>query len=139
MFKALGVDRAKEVKVNFLTFMRMIKMLNESEARRQHGSMVGFGRDRTDKIFGLFQKLERSRDFSDPGLPKARIEHMLANLSARWISKMQQAELIRVLNQEPSQVDFGGFLRLMKALETMVSDSYEECVDDLLRLVMDAA
>merc|ERR1712151_1073123 len=84
-------------------------------------------------------KLERSRDFSDPGLAKARIEHMLASLSARWISKMQQAELIRVLNQEPSQVDFGGFLRLMKALETMVSDSYEECVDDLLRLVMDAA
>jgi Ca2+-binding EF-hand superfamily protein len=135
-FLALNLDTSVEVRVDFLTFMRMMKMLDESEARRGMAAMLGFGDETSDKAIGIYQKLSDQNGFSNSGLPRAMVEQAMLGLLAQsqWIPKVQQAELQVLLGQEPATVDFGGLLRFMKALQGMIGDddSFEECMEDIL-------
>jgi len=129
MFVALGIDPNKEIRVNFLTFLRLLKMLDESEARRQQGAAAGFGRERTDKLFSCFQALEPE---SNGTVHRDTLARAVTGATARWIAKVQIDEVHRALGQEPMQVEFAGFLRSMKVVEALVEADLEECIDDMI-------
>lgn len=113
MLTALGIDPAKEVKVNFLTFLRMLKMLDETETRRQQGVILGFTVERTDNLYTLFQAFEPENDGKTS---RATLELMFSNIKIE-INRMQQEDIMRMVQQEPLQVEFNSFLRLMKVLD----------------------
>ncbi|CAK0873695.1 unnamed protein product, partial [Prorocentrum cordatum] len=73
-FLALSLDTSVEVRVDFLTFMRIMKMLDESEARRGMAGMLGFGDESSDRIIGIYQKLSDQHGFSAAGLPRSVVE-----------------------------------------------------------------
>lgn len=135
MLVALGIDPHKEIKVNFLTFLRMLRMLEEGEVRRQQGMAVGFGRDRTDRLFSAFQSLQPE---SMGYVKRERLERALEGVSpdrSRWLGKAQYADVIRAMVQEVGQapqVEFPTFLRIMKTIENAIEHDFDECVDDVL-------
>jgi len=133
MFVALGIDPNKDIKVNFLTFLRMLKMLDESEALRQQGAEIGFGRDRSDKLFSCFQALEpESAAAGNRTVKRDTLYQKLSGGILQFISKVQVAEVLRVLSEEPAQVEFPAFLRIMKLLEGQAEGNFEDMVDCIL-------
>merc|ERR1712203_274071 len=92
-----------------------LKMLDESEARRQMGERLGFPRDLTDKIYSSFQALEPESSTST--VKQAIAQRALAQTTQKWITKLQLMEATRVLGAEPPQIEFGAFLRTMKTME----------------------
>jgi len=122
MLTALGMDPAKPVQVNFLNFLRMLKMLDETETRRQQGVIVGFTVERTDNLYTLFQAFEPENDGKTS---RATLELMFSNIKLEiTINKLQYEDFMRMIKQEPLQVEFSSFLRLMKVL-----DGFMEAVD----------
>jgi Ca2+-binding EF-hand superfamily protein len=124
---ALGIDPSKEIQVNFLMFLRMLKMLDESESRRQQGAALGFSQDRTDSLHSLFQTLEPE---SDGTVSRALFEQLLTGTSS-GISKIQHDDLIRMVKQEQLQVEFNSFLRIMKVLDGFL-EQMDEGIDDVI-------
>merc|ERR1711907_625857 len=120
-----------EVQVNFLCFLRMLKMLDESENRRQQGAMVGFSRDRTDKLYSAFQALEPESSGALPTVNRRVLEQVLEHVS-RTLPKVQLGEILQMLNQGPMQVQFTAFLRIMRVMEGMVENQFEACIRDIL-------
>jgi Ca2+-binding EF-hand superfamily protein len=138
MFMAIGIDPSKEIKVNFLTFLKMLKILDESENRRQQGAAVGFSRDRTDELYSAFQAIQPESSDALPTVSRHVLEQVLTDVSPN-MPKVQQGqqnelEVIRVLSQEPMQVEFNAFLRVMKVMEGIVGDTlaFEGCIRDIL-------
>lgn len=129
MFVALGIDPNKEIKVNFLMFLRMLKMLDDSESRRQMGAIVGYGRDRTDKLFSAFQALDPE---SSNTMRRSLLERVIAQVCSRLLGKSQLAEALHILEMEPSRVEFSGFLRVVKSIENQLDSELEELIDALL-------
>jgi len=137
MFIACGIDPSKDVQVTFMTFLRMLKMLDESENRRQQGANMGFSRDLTDKLYGAFQSLENenSREAVST-VSKSDMEQVLTDIS-RTLPKVQMmmGELSRSLKSEPMKVEFGGFLRIMRIIESNVEsvDQLDAVVHEILQ------
>lgn len=125
MLVALGMDPNKEVKVNFLVFLRMLKMLDDSESRRQQGQLLGFPQERTDAMYTFFQSLEPE---SDGRCSRALLEQVLKSVT---ISKIQQDELQRILKQEPLQVEFKAFLLLTKAIDGFSEVEIDDCLQEM--------
>jgi len=121
MFVALGINTGKEIKVNFFTFLRMMKMLDESETRRQQGLSVGFSRDRTDMLYSIFQALEPE---SDGTLSRRTLEQIMIGLSEA-LTKTQIQDLGRMINVFPLQIEFRAFLRVLKALDGIMEIDLE--------------
>lgn len=113
MFVALGIDTSQEIKVNFLTFLRMMKMLDESETRRQQGAIMGFSRDKTDMLYSIFQALEPERDGT---LSRRLLEQVIVGLSGS-LTQTQLQDIMRMLSQDPQHIEFRSFLRVMKSLD----------------------
>merc|ERR1719343_1402472 len=131
MFVAIGIDPKKEIKVNFLMFLRLLKMLDESEARRQQGAMLGFNRDQTDKLYSALQGLDPE---NRSGTVKREIvEKALTGSTTKYLTKLQLVEVIRILSQEPAQIEFGGFLRTMKLLEGFAEGTFNMIIDEVLK------
>jgi Ca2+-binding EF-hand superfamily protein len=120
LLTALGMDPAKEVKVNFLNFLRMLKMLDETETRRQQGIIVGFTAERTDSLYTLFQAFEPE---SDGTMSRGTLELMFTSIRLE-VNKVQAEDIMRMIKQEPLQVEWTSFLKLMK-----VVDGFMEAVD----------
>jgi Ca2+-binding EF-hand superfamily protein len=148
VFKALGIELNKEVKVTFLTFLRMVKMLEESEARRQQGMAAGFGRERTDRLHIAFQALREDvkaesaedRERREGGrtvVRKERIDQALMMATQRFISKLQLVEVLRTMTHEDMEVDFIVFLRLLKHLEVIIEGDFDEFIEELVTMTQE--
>ncbi|CAK0873694.1 unnamed protein product, partial [Prorocentrum cordatum] len=137
-FLALSLDTSVEVRVDFLTFMRIMKMLDESEARRGMAGMLGFGDESSDRIIGIYQKLSDQHGFSAAGLPRSVVEQAMLSLLVTELAQLcfdirSTCRAHGCGGSEPATVDFGGLLRFMKALQGMLGgESFEECLEDLL-------
>merc|ERR1719401_1957027 len=109
-------------------------MLDESEALRQQGAELGFGRDRSDKLFSCFQALDpySSGAAGSTSVRREMLSHKLAGAASPFVSKTQLVEVLRQLSEEPVQVEFGAFLRIMKTLEGQVEGDFDECIDSIL-------
>eukprot|EP00929_Paragymnodinium_shiwhaense_P119391 TRINITY_DN91288_c0_g1_i1.p1 TRINITY_DN91288_c0_g1~~TRINITY_DN91288_c0_g1_i1.p1 ORF type:complete len:1039 (+),score=199.63 TRINITY_DN91288_c0_g1_i1:150-3266(+) len=130
MLLACGIDPAKEVKVNFLTFLRIMKMLDESELRRQQGIAAGFrDRDRTDKLFSCFQSFQSDNSIGDT-IRRDDCEKALT-VACRSFKGSALSELTMLLHSEPPQLNFPGFLRVLKAAEGVTEHSFDSFVEDM--------
>merc|ERR1719401_3295846 len=110
-------------------------MLDESEALRQQGAELGFGRDRSDKLFSCFQALDpySSGAAGSTSVRREMLQHKLAGGAGQFVSKTQLVEVLRQLSEEPVQVEFAAFLRIMKTLEGQVEGDFDECIDNILK------
>merc|ERR1739848_984409 len=97
-----GIDTSKDIKVDFLTFLRMMKMLDESESRRQLGATIGFTRERTDMLYSIFQAMEPE---SDGTLSRRLLENIVSGF-AHSLTMTQHAEIMRMVSQDPPQIEF---------------------------------
>jgi len=83
---------------------------------------VGFTVERTDNLYTLFQAFEPENDGKTS---RATLELMFSNIKLEiTINKLQYEDFMRMIKQEPLQVEFSSFLRLMKVL-----DGFMEAVD----------
>merc|ERR1711957_956999 len=105
-------------------------MLEESEGRRQLGSTMGYGRDRTDKLFTAFSGLDPDSNIA--AVKRQILEPAIIAACARCIPKAQVSEVLRVIAYEPVQVEFGGFLRICKTIESVIEGDFEDFIDDLI-------
>jgi len=126
MLMALGIDPHRDINVNFLTFLRMLKMLDESETRRQQGEAVGYKRDITDLLFTSYQALEPLSE----GLTKATFQNALM-VGCRNYKGAQLQESLNQLQSEPAQVEFTSFLRVIKVLEALIENDFDEFIADV--------
>merc|ERR1712176_344886 len=127
MLVALGIDPTKEIHVNFLMFLRMLKMLDESESRRQQGQLLGFSQERTDTLYTVFQALEPE---SDGTVGRPLLEHIFCQV-LHYLPKLHMEDFMRMLLQEPLQVEFNSFLRLMKAIDSFQEVDFDACLQDM--------
>jgi len=130
MLAALGLDPSHKIEVNFLSFLRMLKMLDEIEVRRQQGASMGFTRDRTDSLFSSFQALEPE---SNAVVSRVTLEKALARATAKWCTSSQLGDALKSLGESLVPVNFQAFLRVLKLLEAVVEGDFEECLDDIQR------
>lgn len=130
MLAALGLDPHKEIKVNFLYFLRMLKLLDEIGLRREQGAAMDFGRDRTDSLFSAFQALEPE---SNAVVQRHLLETELRKATGKWCALNQFTEAIKVLGDSAAPVSFQAFLRVLKSLESVIEGDFEECLDDIER------
>jgi Ca2+-binding EF-hand superfamily protein len=137
----LGIDSSKEVfgvpedvKVNFLTFLRMLKMLDDGENRRQQGASLGFTRERTDYFYGVYQQMDAD-SCTHAGLKRDVLEKAVqTTCRTHGTKKPAQLEIMLQISVEPTFVPFAGFLRIMKCIEGVVVDSdLEEVFKDMIR------
>lgn len=130
MLFAMGCERGKECKVNFLTFLRLLRALQESEewqVRMSKGSTLTFPKDQFERMFVAFQAFEpENRNVS-----REHLEQLVKRMH-KWVSKEHSDEVLRVLKQEPSIVGFPVFLRLLKTLEPLVEGDLEDCLEETL-------
>lgn len=132
IFVALGIDHTKDIKVNFLMFLRMLKMLEETEARQQLGANNGFTRGQTDKLYGTFKALDPGADITEGTVKRDTVEKAILQCGSKWLGKPHLVEVARNISQEPQHMEFGAFLRHMKVLEGHAEGAFENFVDDLL-------
>lgn len=134
MFMALGINPEIKIEVNFLTFLHLLKMLDDSEGRRHQGALIGFSRDQSDKLYSAFSSLEPE---SAGTVRRETVQQAVEAATARHITKLQLLEPLRILGQEPPQIEFVAFLRTMKIVEGVMDNecSFEECVEDVLSWV----
>jgi len=130
MLVALGIDPSKEIKVNFLTFLRMLKMLEEAEARWQQGAGIGFTREQTDRLHSAFRGLQP--DGTGDSIRREVVEKALSETGPKWIQKSHLMDVLRAVGQESPQVEFAVFLKYMKSLQAHSDGSFEEFVGDVL-------
>lgn len=134
MLVALGIDPTKEIQVNFLMFLRMLKMLDDTESRRQQGLLMGFPQERTDTLYTIFQALEPE---SDGTVGRELLQQVVLQV-LRDLPKIQLDDVTRMLSQEPLQVEFGAFLRLMKSIDGFQEVNFDDCVREMFNLADNA-
>jgi len=128
---AAGLDPEKDMKSDFLTFLRVLKMLDDMEVRREKGASMGFSRERTDRLHSCFQALEP--ESSGSTVQRLSVQRALTGATARLLPQQQIDELQRALGQEQPNVDFGGWLRTFKMVESFVEGaSLEDVLNDLV-------
>jgi len=137
---ACGVDVSKEIKVRFLHFMRIMRMLDESEVRRQQGLTAGFrDRDRVDLIYSVFQGLRPDSDENmrseangtkEDSVRNDTIENAL-KVACRNFTGTQSADLIMALSAEPSLVTFPSFLRVIKEADRLLEEHFENFLEEM--------
>jgi len=128
MLVALGIDPTKEIEIDFLTFLRMLKMLDDSESGRQQGVLLGFNQERTDTLYSVFQALEPK---SDGTVNREFLQFVFVSV-LKALPKAQLDDLSRMLGMEPVQVEFTSFLRLMKLIDTYQEVEFSAFVQDML-------
>jgi Ca2+-binding EF-hand superfamily protein len=133
IFMALGIDVNYHVQVDFLTFLRMIKMLEHSEARRSLGGKLGFDQDSVEKMSRLHQKLSHGRKFVESGVPTSRVEQVMRRSMGVYLSKAQLSEIMEKSSENKGSLHFPGFLKLMKSFETALRDNFQDCLEELLQ------
>jgi len=129
MFQEVGIDPNGDVRLDFLAFLRMMKVLNEGEARRALGEELGFTREEVDKLYSAF------KDFEVEGSNSARkdvVERGLASAAQRS-GLVRLAEFSRLFAQEPALIEFGPILRIAAWLRGQVGEErFEGMVEEWL-------
>jgi len=128
MLAACGVDSEKEVKVNLMSFLRLLKLVDEVETRHNLGISMGFSSERTDGLYSAFQALDPEGHGS---VPKSTLAKALRRATAKWCNETQLGEALGLLGSHSAPVVFQGFLKVVKALENVVEGDMEECLDDI--------
>jgi len=128
MLAACGVDSERDVKVNFMSFLRLLKLIDEVETRHNLGISMGFSPERTDRLYSGFQALDQEGHGS---VQKATLAIAMRKASAKWCSQTQLSEALFLLGSHSAPVTFQGFLKVVKALENVVEGDWEECLDGI--------
>jgi len=131
MLVALGIDPTKEIQVNFLMYLRMLKMLDDSEGRRQQGLVLGFTVETSDTLYSVFQALEPESDGTAGRELLQRVIITVLKAQRVVLSEMQIEDLLRMVSQEPLQVEFPSFLRLMKVINDFQELEFEDVVSEM--------
>jgi len=130
MLQAVGVDPKSAVSVDFLTFLRILKMLGDSDTRRKLGEELGFDREQADFLYSGFRSLEPQ---SNSTIKRSLLERALTSLAQSRISKGKLLEFQRLMASEAPRVDFGTFLRLAKFLQTNIErEEFQAVAAELL-------
>lgn len=128
MLSACGVDSERDVKVNFMSFLRLLKLIDEVETRHNLGITMGYSPERTDRLYSGFQALDQEGHGS---VQKATLANAMRKATAKWCSPTQLSEALFPLGSNSAPVNFQGFLKVVKALENVVEGDWEECLDDI--------
>eukprot|EP00927_Polykrikos_kofoidii_P047139 TRINITY_DN41228_c0_g1_i1.p1 TRINITY_DN41228_c0_g1~~TRINITY_DN41228_c0_g1_i1.p1 ORF type:complete len:993 (-),score=178.17 TRINITY_DN41228_c0_g1_i1:170-3148(-) len=128
---AAGIHPTKqEIKVNFLMFLQIIKMLEENESCFQDAMVFGYDRDRVDRFFGVYQDLDPSS--ASTGLSRDLFMKALV-VACRKLQGAQLQECVQILNSEPANIDFNSFLRILKVFEPLVKGDFENFLCDIAK------
>ncbi|CAK9061400.1 unnamed protein product [Durusdinium trenchii] len=128
MLAACGVESEREIKVNFMSFLRLLKLVDEVETRHNLGITMGFSPERTDRLYSGFQALDHE---GHGYVQKATLAQALRKATGKWCNTTQLGEALNLLGSHSAPVVFQGFLKVVKALENVVEGDWEDCLDDI--------
>jgi len=114
LFVELGLDPYhKDTLVDFLKFLRMMKILDDRETHRQIGARLGLKEDVICSLRASFQELHPNSDFV---VPREVIVKVLGN-DPKLVDKKRLVNIQRELSSQPAMMGFEAYMRVMKNLD----------------------
>lgn len=122
----LGIDTSREVKVNFFTFVQILKAIDDSETRHHITAFVGLSRETVDRLLDSFRNREPEHEGC---VARETVAKILAKVMRDHVAMPKIREIMgHILGSNSLPVRFPQFLLVVRSLKMFADGDFDHCL-----------